>query len=182
MNICVYGAASNNIEDSYFEAAEKMGGLIAEKGCGLVYGGGLYGLMGAAAKGAKRFGGRVTGVAPKFFKPDGVLYDECDEFIYTETMRERKQKMEELSDAFVVMPGGIGTMEEFLEIFTLRQLGRHTKPIAILNTNGYYDDMAAMLKKAVSEGFMKESNLSFAPVLATPEEVIDFIMQQLPAE
>lgn len=179
MNICVYGAASSNIDKSYFDAAEKMGELIAKMGYGLVYGGGLFGLMGAAAKGAKKLGGRVTGVAPKFFKPDGVLYDECDEFIYTETMRERKQKMEEFSDAFVVMPGGIGTMEEFLEIFTLRQLGRHNKPIAVLNTNGYYDDMAAMLGKAVNEGFMSEISLSFAPVLRTPEEVMSYLMQQL---
>lgn len=179
MNICVYGAASNDLDKAYFAAAEKMGELIADKGFGLVYGGGLFGLMGAAAKGAKKCGGRVTGVAPRFFKPDGVLYEECDEFIYTETMRERKQKMEELSDAFIVMPGGIGTMEEFLEIFTLRQLGRHTKPIAILNTNGYYNDMAAMLAKAVSEGFMKKENLAFAPVIAAPEEVMEFIAGQL---
>lgn len=178
MNICVYGAASSNIDESYFAAAEKMGSLIAEKGYGLVYGGGLFGLMGAAAKGAKKAGGKVTGVAPKFFKPDGVLYDECDEFIYTETMRERKQKMEELSDAFIVMPGGIGTMEEFLEIFTLRQLGRHNKPIAILNTNGYYDNMAAMLRTAVSEGFMKEENLTAAPVFSSPEEVMTYLERQ----
>lgn len=178
MNICVYGAASSNIDKSYFDAAEKMGALIAEKGYGLVYGGGLFGLMGAAAKGAKKLGGRVTGVAPKFFKPDGVLYDECDEFIYTETMRERKQKMEELSDAFIVMPGGIGTMEEFLEIFTLRQLGRHNKPIAILNTNGYYGPLSAMLKKAVDDGFMREESLQAAPVLATPEEVMAYLTQQ----
>jgi uncharacterized protein (TIGR00730 family) len=113
---------------------QELGRVLAQKGYTLVFGGGAQGLMGAAARGFKEMNGRIIGIAPTFFmNVDGVLYDQCSQFIYTETMRERKQLMEEHSDAFLVTPGGIGTFEEFFEILTLKQLGRHTKPILIYN-------------------------------------------------
>ena len=174
MNICLYGASSKELDKKYISAAEELGRIIAERGHSLVYGGGAHGMMGAAARGVKSAGGTVIGVAPRFFNVDGVLYDECDEFIYTETMRERKQIMEERSDAFVAVPGGIGTFEEFFEILTLKQLGRHDKPIALYNTFGYYDCLENMLKKAVRDKFMTEGCSMLYRACASAEEILDY--------
>ena len=138
MKICVYGASSNEIANGYLTHGKEMGIAMARHGHDLVFGGGNTGLMGAVARGVHCAGGKVIGVAPRFFNVDGILYPDCNEIIYTDTMRQRKEKMEQLSDAFLITPGGIGTLDEFFEIFTLRQLGRHRKPIALLNTNGYY--------------------------------------------
>lgn len=173
MNICLYGASSTEIAQSYVTATEKLGELLARHGHSLVYGAGGAGLMGAAARGMKRGGGRVVGVVPSFLKVDGVLFDECDEMILTDTMRERKQIMEERADAFVVTPGGIGTYEEFFEIYTLKQLGRLHKPIVIFNIDGYFNDMLAMLRRTVDERFMREASLGLIAVADTPEAVLD---------
>ncbi len=175
MNICVYGAASNKIDPLYIEKVEALGRTLAERGHGLVYGGGANGLMGAVARGVFEKGGRILGVAPSFFKPDGVLYTECTEFIYTETMRERKQAMEDRSDAFLVTPGGIGTFEEFFEILTLRKLGRHQKPIAVYNLNGYFDPARALLEKAVKEGFMDRCDDSLCLFSADAEAILAYL-------
>ena len=117
----------------------------------------------------------MIGIAPRFFNVDGVLYDNCDEFIYTDTMRERKQLMEDKSDAFIMSPGGIGTYEEFFEILTLKQLGRHNKPIVIFNINGYYNPMLDMLKTTAAEGFMKEKCLELFKVFEDGTEILDYI-------
>ena len=120
MNICIYGASSELIDAKYMEETEKLSRVLASNGYGLVFGGGAQGLMGAAARGFKAMNGEIIGIAPTFFmNVDGILYDQCTQFIYTETMRERKQLMEEHADAFLVTPGGIGTFEEFFEILTL---------------------------------------------------------------
>lgn len=108
--------------------------------------------MGAAVKGVQAKGGYSLGVAPHFFDEPGILHDSCNEFIFTDTMRQRKQIMEERSDAFITVPGGIGTFEEFFEILTLRQLNRHHKPIAVFNINGYYDHLTAMIDHAFEQG------------------------------
>ncbi len=173
MNVCLYGASSTEIDKSYIAATEKLGELLAKRGHSLVYGAGGAGLMGAAARGMKRGGGRVVGVVPSFLKVDGVLFDGCDEMIFTDTMRERKQMMEERADAFIVTPGGIGTYEEFFEIYTLKQLGQLHKPIVIFNINGYYDDMLAMLRCTVDKRFMREASLALIAVADTPEAVLD---------
>lgn len=175
MNICVYGAASNKIDPLYIEKVEELGRLLAKRGHGLVYGGGANGLMGAVASGVSSVGGEIIGVAPSFFKPDGVLYTACTEFIYTETMRERKQAMEDRSDAFLVTPGGIGTFEEFFEILTLRKLGRHKKPIAVYNLNGYFDPARALLDRAVEEGFMDQCDESLCLFSADPEAILAYL-------
>ncbi len=172
MNICVYGASSNVIDEKYIKAGEELGRLMAKEGHTLVFGGGAAGLMGAVARGAKEGGGKIIGVAPSFFNVDGILFDGCDEFIYTETMRERKAKMEKLSDAFLMTAGGIGTFEEFFEILTLRQLGRHSKPIAILNTDGYFDSLLALLDRAIDEKFMTEANRKIFAMETTPEKAL----------
>lgn len=175
MNICIYGAASKEIGASFKEAGRLLGRLIAEHGCGLVFGGGDNGMMGAVARGAHECGGHVISIAPSFFNVDGILYPLCDEFIYTETMRERKQLMEDKSGAFIVTPGGIGTLEEFLEVLTLKQLGRMNKPIVILNTDGCYDPLIAMLRHTVDLHFMTEHTFGLFFVADTPQEAIDYI-------
>ena len=110
--------------------------------------------MGAAARGAYARGGKIIGVVPSFLNVDGILFDNCTELIFTETMRERKALMEQKSDAFIMTPGGVGTFDEFFEILTLKQLGRHSKPIAIFNINGYFDSLIAQLENAVHKQFM----------------------------
>ena len=178
MNVCLYGASSTEIAQHYIDATEELGELLAREGHSLVYGAGGAGLMGAAARGMKRGGGRVVGVVPSFLKVDGVLYEWCDEMIYTETMRERKQIMEERAQAFIVTPGGIGTYEEFFEIYTLKQLGQLHKPIVIFNIDGYFDDMLAMLRRAVGERFMREASLALIAVADTPEAVLEQLALQ----
>ena len=138
MNICVYGAASNDISPNIIKKTEDLGREMAERGHALVFGGGNNGMMGASARGAHQGGGEIIGIAPRFFNADGVFFAGCTEFFLTDTMRERKKLMEEKSDAFIVTPGGIGTFDEFFEILTLRSLGQHTKAIAVYNIDGYY--------------------------------------------
>ena len=119
MNICIYGASSNEIDNIYIKYTEHLGQVMGKRGHNLVFGGGAKGLMGAAARGVVKGGGNVIGIAPSFFNVDGVLFEECSEFIYTDTMRERKLAMEEKSDAFIATPGGIGTFDELFEIKTV---------------------------------------------------------------
>lgn len=153
MKVCVFGASSRDLAQIYYDEAYALGAALARRGHTIVFGGGTSGLMGAAARGAKSEGGKLIGVAPRFFDEPGILYEGCDEMIFTETMSERKKAMEDMSDAFVTLPGGIGTFEEFFEALTLKQLGRHAKAMAVLNTNGYYDAMETMLQRAVDEEF-----------------------------
>ena len=157
MKICVFGASSRELRQEYYDAAFELGAEMARRGHELVFGGGTSGLMGAAARGMSSVGGRgIIGVAPRFFDEPGILYEGCTEMIFTETMSERKKAMEDMSEAFVTLPGGIGTFEEFFEALTLKQLGRHAKAMAVLNTLGYYDSMESMLQKAVDERFFPE--------------------------
>lgn len=174
MNICVYGASSSIIDKAYISGGEDLGKKLAEHGHSIIYGGGAEGMMGAVARGAHSGGGKITGIAPSFFKVDGVLYEHCTEFLYTDTMRERKKLMEDSSDGFLVTPGGIGTFDEFFEILTLRQLNRHQKPIAIFNINGYFYPMIAMLKSAAEQNFMTEANQKLYLVSNDPDEIIDY--------
>ncbi len=182
MNICVYGASSNSIDKSYIEANEKLGKLLGEQGHTVVYGGGAGGMMGAVARGARSVDGNVIGISPKFFIVDGSLYDNCTEFIYTETMRERKKLLEEKSDAFIISPGGVGTLDEFFEIFTLKQLSRHDKPIAIYNVNNFYNELINMMEKAINEHFMTEKNRNLYFISNNPQEIIDYITNYVPEE
>lgn len=173
MNICVYAASGRELDNIYFEEAYRLGELISRAGHTLVFGGGNEGLMGACARGAKAAGGRIIGIAPRFFDEPGVLYADCDEFIYTETMRQRKQLMEQTADAFIMLPGGIGTFEEFFEILTLKQLGRHSKPIAILNTAGYYEPMIHMLCHTAKHRFMNEKCLELYLLCDCPAQAVE---------
>lgn len=172
MRLCIYGAASNNIDSSFINLGEILGVKLAENGHGIVFGGGNNGMMGAVARGVSSVGGEIIGIAPSFFNVDGVLFDGCTEFVYTDTMRQRKQIMEEKSDAFIVTPGGIGTFDEFFEIYSLRQLGRHNKKIIIYNINGYFNPMIEMLESAIEQHFVSPSNRDLLYVCDTADEVI----------
>ena len=175
MNICVYGASSTALDKSYIEVVEKLGKMLVERGHKLVYGAGARGLMGAVARGAHSAGGEIVGVSPKFFDVDGVLFDECTELIYTDTMRQRKQIMEDRAECFIMLPGGIGTFEEFFEILTLKQLGQHKKPIAVFNINGYYNTMNNMIEQAIEQNFMKEKCRKLFKLFDNMEEMFEYL-------
>ena len=156
---------------------EELGKILAKRGHNMVYGAGGAGLMGAAARGFKAGGGKVTGVLPAFFlhEVEATLFPDCDEMIYTETMAERKAIMEEKADAFLTVPGGIGTLEEFLEVLTLRQLDRHDKALVLFNVNGYFDELKAMLDRAVEEGFLKARCLDYLLITEDAEEAASYL-------
>lgn len=172
MNICVFCASSSTIAPEFFDAAKELGTLIAKNGHTLVYGGGNGGLMGAVANGALDNGGHVIGVAPKFFDEPGVLLKDSCEFIFTETMSERKDIMIDMADAFICLPGGIGTFEEFFEVLTLKQLGQHAKSISLLNTRDYYDDFNSMMAVTAKRGFMSMACLDLYKLCHSPAEAI----------
>lgn len=182
MKICVFGAASNLIDSKYIKEVEKLGEFLGKNGHSLVFGAGSNGLMGAAARGFKRAGGKIYGVIPTFFRDEcvEVIYTECDELIYTETMAQRKAKMEDLADAFIIVPGGIGTFEEFYEVLTLKQLGRHTKPIALYDIDGYYDKLEEFMEYSMEEGFINKVCREIYACAGTPQEVLNYIENDKP--
>lgn len=183
MNICVYGASSTTIDRSYIEDGEKLGRAMGSHGFGLVFGGGANGLMGAVARGINEIGKTdIIGIAPSFFNVDGILYEHCTDFIYPENMRERKRIMEEMSEAFIMTPGGMGTFDEFFEILTLKQLGRHNKPIAILNTNGYYDHFKAFIGNSIKENFMTADCEKLFFISDDCEELLRYIENYKPED
>lgn len=175
MRICVYGAASNIIDEKYIKATEELGEIMGKRGHGLVFGAGANGLMGAAARGMHKAGGEIIGVAPKFFNVDGVLFDHCTELLRPDTMRVRKQLLEELSDAFIITPGGIGTFDEFFEILTLKQLARHKKAMAIFNAYGYYDKLLDALNFSIKEGFLNKECLDLFKVFDNPQKLVEYL-------
>ncbi len=177
MNICVFGAASKTIDEKYITAVEEMGEFLAKKGHNLVFGSGKTGSMGAAARGFKRGGGKIHGVVPNFFKEDlsDFVNWNCDEMTYTESMRERKAVMEDLADAFIITPGGAGTYEEFFEILTLKQLGRHRKPIAFYNVGGYYDKLDSLIEFTINESFMRDTCRVLYKYFTDLDEMLQYI-------
>lgn len=180
--ICVFSSSSDMLEEIYFRAARELGRLMAENGMELVYGGGAVGLMGACADEIRKRGGRITGVIPEALHLEGVVYPHCDRLHVTRTMRERKALMEESADAFVALPGGYGTLEELLEIITLKQLGYHTKPIVIINTDGFYDLLLGLFDRMIAGSFAKEESRRFYQVVKTPQEVFPYLETYQPAE
>ncbi len=180
MNICVFGASSDDISKSYMDMVYDLGLKLAERKHSLIFGAGAQGLMGACARGTKAAGGKITGIAPAYFNADGILYDKCTELIFTESMRERKYTMEEMSDAFIMVPGGVGTFEEFFEVLTLKQLGRHGKAIVIYNINNYFDSFVNMLNECASKGFMQGATNEIYEVMTDADEVLDYIEAYTP--
>lgn len=177
MNICVFGAASSEIDSNYINSVERLCEKLAKNGHNLVFGAGGQGLMGAAARGFKKGGAKITGVIPDFFKEANIeaIYDQCDELIYTETMRERKATMEDRADAFLVVPGGIGTFEELFEVLTLKQLGRHEKPIVIYNYLNYYENLEKLINNSISENFIKEACKTLYGFIDDESEILKYL-------
>jgi uncharacterized protein (TIGR00730 family) len=152
--LCIFCGSQIGHDPSYAAAAGDVGRLLAQRGVGVVYGGGHVGMMGVLAEAALAAGGEVIGVIPDGLKRRELAYENLTELIVTRTMHERKQRMADLSDGFVALPGGFGTFEEFCEIVTWAQLGLHAKPCGLLNVKGYYDPMLAMFEHALREGFL----------------------------
>ena len=169
--LCVYCASSDRLDPKYYTAAAELGREMVMRGWGLVYGGGKTGMMGAIARAVKRNGGRVVGVIPEFMKVRELAYVEADELVTVITMRERKLLMETRADAFVALPGGWGTLEEILEILTLRQLDVVKKPCVLLNQDGFYDPLLQLFDRMLAEKFFKPANMQLFRVAATPADV-----------
>lgn len=180
MNFCVYGAASTKIDPTYIAAVEELGFQIGTRGHNLVFGAGANGSMGAAARGVRRGGGKIIGVIPEFFRDEQIeaIYDDCDELIFTKTMAERKTTMEDRSDGFIVAPGGIGTLEEYFETLTLKQLGRHIKPIALYNVNRFFDFMEQFIYHIMNQRFIKANCDLLYLTFTDYDEMFDYLEKQ----
>ena len=172
LSVAVYCSSSNKVRTSYMDAAEQLGRILAEAGIRLVYGDGGIGLMAAVAKGALYAGGEVLGVIPQFMVDQGWNNPRSSQTIITQTMHERKSTICEVSDAMVALPGGIGTFEELLECLTWKQLGLHSCPVVILNTDGYFDRLIDCLDYMVEEQMMRPIHRKMFSVVNTPEEVL----------
>ena len=170
--VTIYAASSGRIARPYFDAASALGGLLAETGVEIMYGGGRTGLMGAMADAALAAGGRVHGVTPGFLRELELSHETLTSLTVVNDMRERKHLMLEQSDAVIALPGGCGTYEELFEALTLKRLGRWLGPIVLLNTGGFYQPLRAALDHAVSEGFMDQRHMGMWTLVAEPRGVI----------
>lgn len=176
-SVAVYCASSTQLRPVFFEAAERLGAIFAEAGVRVVYGDGGIGLMGALARGVVEHGGQITGVIPQFMVDEGWNNPLSTKTRVVKTMHERKALIEQMSDAMVALPGGIGTFEELLECLTWKQLGLHTKPVVILNTDGYFDSLLSALDTMVAERFMRPIHREkMFTVVSTPDEVLPAIL------
>lgn len=183
-SICVYCGSSTGRGETYVQAGHALGRSLAEAGIQLVYGGGTRGIMGAVARGTIEAGGRVTGIIPRFLinkEAAQSALGTLDDVIVTEDMHTRKHTMFEKSDAFVALPGGIGTLEEVVEIMTWAQLGRHRKPIALVNINGFWNPMLGLIDHMRAEGFVHTGHLVQPLVVDTAEAVVAAVMTQAAA-
>lgn len=179
LTICVYGAANQNIDPIYIEQTEILGRELASHGHSMIYGGGGTGLMGAAARGVSSANGKIISVLPHFMKDYEGLYEDYTEIIRTETMAQRKEIMEERADAFIVLPGGIGTMDEFFQAITLVALDRKSAPIVLFNIDGYYDSIITFIEEGIAKGFINHQVRELCMVRNQAEEVIDAIEYSL---
>ena len=179
-HICVYASSSEVIDKQYRESAAELGALLGKAGYTLVYGAGCIGLMGDVARAAQKHNGRVIGVIPQKLNKPGIVYDAADELIVTKTMRERKASMENMADAFIVLPGGYGTLEEMFEIIVLRQLHYTTKPLVILNINGIYDSLLLFLDQLVEKKFIKQQHRYLFHAVNSPEDALQYLQSYTP--
>ena len=156
-SVTVYCSSSSHVARVYFDAAAELGAAIARQNWQLVYGGNDCGCMGALANAARAAGGKVVGVTPQVLVDEGIADDKCHELIVTPDMRQRKALLEQRGDAFITLPGGLGTLEEIFEIIVGRTLGLHDKPIALLNINGYFDPLLEMIRHGVEQHFIRQN-------------------------
>ena len=177
MTVTVYAASSSQIDSVYFQAAEKLGELFAQQQIHCINGAGKKGLMAAITDAVLKNGGEVTGIIPEFMLQEGWCHDSLTERIVTQDMHTRKQLMAQKSDACIALPGGVGTLEELLEVITWKQLGLYTKPIIIFNVKHYYDDLLKMLQKSETEKFIHHQHSTIWLVAETPEEAVELALQ-----
>lgn len=180
--ICVYSSSSCIIDKAYFDAASKLGSEIASRGDTFLFGGGLTGLMGACAKAVHEHNGKVIGVIPKALNLKGIVYDQCDELVVTEGMRERKAMMDARSQAFIALPGGYGTLEEILEIITLKQLRYHNKPIVILNIDDFYQHLLEEFETIIDQRFAKTECRDLYFVTSDISLALEYIDSYIPVD
>ncbi len=181
-SICVYSSSSAVIDQAYFDVASDLGREIGKRGYALVFGGGNFGLMGAMARAVHEVEGKVVGVVPEFMMPHKVAYEQSDELIIARDMRHRKAIMDKRANAFVALPGGFGTLEELLEILTLKQLNQHNKPLVILNTLGYYDNLIALFEQMYKQKFAKELCRDYYHVAKDAKDTCDYIENYVPRQ
>jgi uncharacterized protein (TIGR00730 family) len=172
MNVCVFCGSGSGENPVYAESARKLGILLAGAAIRLIYGGGNIGLMGVVADSAIGAGGKVTGVIPSFLLKKEVGHRGITNLEVVESMHERKQRMADLADAFVALPGGWGTLEELAEILTWKQLGLISQPVLLLNTNQFFDPLLDQMRLMVKEGFLQSGYFNFLQVVNTPEQIL----------
>lgn len=180
--ICVFCGSSTGLRPAYVNAARAMGQALLRRHLGLVYGGGCVGLMGTIADAVLNGGGEVIGIIPEALVERELAHRDVAQLIVVRSMHERKAKMAELSDAFIAMPGGYGTFEEFCEIITWAQLGLHHKPCGILNVDGYYDSLLMLFDRAVEEGFLKPANRRLVIEQTNPDRLLDLLATSTPPQ
>ena len=184
-SVCVYCGSSPGRDEIYAKAGHLLGRSIARAGLRLIYGGGTKGIMGAVAEGALKAGGKVTGIIPRFLinrEATETALERLDELVVTENMHERKHRMFEESDAFVALPGGIGTVEEIVEIMTWAQLGHHRKPIVFGNVKGFWDPMLALMEHMTGEGFIHTAHNVQPLVVDDPDAIVAAIVAAASAD
>lgn len=178
--ICVYSSSSDAVSDLFFEAASELGTLMGQNNYNLIYGGGNIGLMGRLAEAVHQYGGKVIGVITEYLNGFGLAYEAADEIIVTHDMRERKAVMEKRAEAFIALPGGFGTLEEMLEVLTLKQLQLHRKPIVFINTCNFYENLFQQFEHFFRESFAKKDQQKLYTVVANAREALDYIESYQP--
>lgn len=179
MRICIYCASSAKIDEVYFEATERLAKILVNSSVQVIYGGGGHGLMGKLADTVLAQGGQIKGIMPQFMNEVEWAHKGVTDIEFTNTMHERKAKFLENIDALIALPGGTGTLEELLEAITLKRLGQFTKPIIIVNTNGYYDPLVLMLERCIEEKFLRPIHAEMWTFVHQPEEVMPAINQSM---
>ncbi len=180
--VCVFSSSSSAVNSVYRDTTIELGKRLGQEGFGLIFGGADVGLMGVIARTAQNHGARVTGVIPESLVEKGIVYQEADELIVSNNLRDRKEIIESKSDAFIALPGGFGTLEEIIEILTLKQLQLHNKPIVFINTNGYYDNLIAQFEIGYQENFAKKDFKELYYVSKFVEDAIDYIKRYTPKQ
>ena len=180
MTICVFCSSSDAVDGSYRQAASELGELLGRGGHTMVYGGGRVGLMGVAARAAKEHGGRVIGVLPEFMNRPGVANPDCDQLELTKDMRERKARMMGLSQAFIALPGGFGTLEELSEVITQRQFEFVRGPVVAVNTSGFYDHLAAFFERFYEDNFAKAAFRATCPFVPSAAAAMAYVGSYTP--
>lgn len=181
-NICVFASSSNYLPEVYYKDAKELGKLLGESGYNIVYGGSTLGLMWACASEVQNHGGKVYGVMPKKLADMGCKTDNCDEFWLTEGMRERKAKLDEISDGVIALAGGFGTLEELSEMIVQKQLGYNKKPIIILNSNGFYDKLTEFFEVMIEQKFANKNMRSMYYIAQSPQDAIEYLKNYKPSE